>query len=105
MNCLINFVVSLDPRITNLKQKNVSDIVFLTAVLLSFPCFITTGTTPTIADYYVTTLLLQLEWLNFEFQLWPKLLKWMNTFKELELWKKVHEKHDGFVKELKKQAL
>ena len=63
------------------------------------------GNSATVADYYVATVLRQLEWVNFEFQLWPKLLKWFITFKELELWKKIHEKHDGFVEELKKQSI
>ena len=66
--------------------------------------FCSLGATVTVADYYVATLILQLEWLDFDFSLWPKLTSWLNTFKDLELWKKVHEKHDGFVAELKKQA-
>eukprot|EP00111_Clytia_hemisphaerica_P006716 TCONS_00019420-protein len=61
-----------------------------------------TGSSITVADYYVATLILQLEWLEFDFSLWPKLTNWLNTFKDLELWKKVHEKHNGFVAELKK---
>lgn len=62
-----------------------------------------TGASPTIADYYVATILVQLEWLNFDFQLWPKITAWMKSFKESEHWKLVHEKHEGFVTELQKQ--
>ena len=63
------------------------------------------GSTLTVADFYVATVILQLEWISFDFSLWPKTVKWLSTFKELELWKKVHEKHDGFVGELKKDTM
>eukprot|EP00112_Aurelia_sp_Birch-Aquarium-sp1_P012382 Seg2604.4 transcript_id=Seg2604.4/GoldUCD/mRNA.D3Y31 product="Glutathione S-transferase 1 isoform D" protein_id=Seg2604.4/GoldUCD/D3Y31 len=60
------------------------------------------GEEMTIADLYVATILVQLEWIDFDFSLWPKIINWMQQIKEIPQWAEVHEKHYGFVKELKK---
>ncbi|XP_057298415.1 glutathione S-transferase theta-1-like [Hydractinia symbiolongicarpus] len=61
-----------------------------------------TGGFPTIADYYVATVLVQLEWINFGLELWPKISAWLSILKGMQQWKEVHEKHSGFVAELQK---
>lgn len=60
------------------------------------------GGFPTIADYYVATVLVQLEWINFGLELWPKISAWLSILKGMQQWKEVHEKHCGFVAELQK---
>ena len=56
----------------------------------------------TVCDYYVATMIVQLEWINFEFNLWPHIQRWLDTIKNTAMWEKVHEKHNGFVQELHK---
>ena len=56
----------------------------------------------TIADIYVGTVLSQLEWIEFDFKLWPNINKWLVTIRESSHWSFVHEKHNGFVSQLKK---
>ena len=55
-----------------------------------------------IADLYVSTILTQLEWIEFDFALWPNTACWLRSLKQSPHWQKVHEKHDGFLRELKK---
>lgn len=55
----------------------------------------------TIADMFVATVLVQLEWTTFNFKLWPKVASWLQRVKRVDFWEKVHEEHVGFVKELK----
>jgi len=55
----------------------------------------------TIADLYVGTVLTQLEWIEFDFKLWPNIIGWLAAIKKSNHWEFVHEKHNGFLKELK----
>ncbi|XP_065653888.1 glutathione S-transferase theta-1-like [Hydra vulgaris] len=61
-----------------------------------------TGDLPTIADYYIATVIVQLEWINFDLKLWPKLNNWLVNIKKSEYWSLVHEKHEGFLIEMTK---
>ena len=56
----------------------------------------------TVADLYVATVLVQLDWTEFDMMLWPRLCHWLQCMKCSEHWSTVHEKHNGFVKELHK---
>lgn len=56
----------------------------------------------TIADLYIGTILVQLEWIDFDLKLWPRVIGWLQSVKKSNFWDVVHEKHNGFVRELKK---
>ena len=58
------------------------------------------GDNPTVADCYLATMLVQLQWVQFDFSLWRKIRTWLETMKEVKGWNEVHEKHYGFVKKL-----
>jgi len=60
-----------------------------------------TGNFPTVADYYIATMIVQLEWINFDITLWPQITKWLTILKSVELWEEVHKKHEGFLDALK----
>ncbi len=60
------------------------------------------GKDMTVADLYVATILVQLEWTEFDMSLWPRVCHWLASVKSTEHWDTVHEKHCGFVKELHK---
>lgn len=61
------------------------------------------GDNLTIADLYVATMLVQLEWVDFDLTLWPTVIEWIQMVKQSSHWDSVHEKHNGFVSELKKK--
>ena len=60
------------------------------------------GDQMTIADLYAGTMLTQLEWVEFDFKLWPNVINWLAAIKQSSNWDFVHEKHNGFVKTLRK---
>ena len=59
------------------------------------------GDDVTLADYFAATVLVQLDWVGFEFGLWRRVCGWLDALRTCEHWKTVHEKHDGFVMKLK----
>ncbi|CAH1780469.1 unnamed protein product [Owenia fusiformis] len=59
-----------------------------------------TGDKLTVADSYVATILLQVEWTAFKFKIWPKVDEWIKRVKQQEFWDTVHKAHDDFVHEL-----
>ena len=60
----------------------------------------------TIADIYVATVLVQLEWLEvIDMKLWPKLNRWLKEVRKHRHWETVHEKHKEFVDSLKNVPL
>ena len=58
------------------------------------------GDEPCIADYYIATILAQIEWLGFDLKLWPGVIKWSKAIAEKDFWKKTHKDHDEFIKSL-----
>lgn len=59
-----------------------------------------TGVKVTIADSYVATILLQLEWTKFNFKMWPKVDAWLRRIKQQEFWQDVHATHLTFLREI-----
>lgn len=60
----------------------------------------------TVADVYVATILLQLEWIeNVDMKLWPMLNRWLKEVRKQEQWDTVHAKHREFVEALKNVPL
>lgn len=60
----------------------------------------------TVADVYVATILLQLEWIdNVDMKLWPMLNRWLKEVRKQEQWDTVHAKHSEFVEALKNVPL
>ena len=55
---------------------------------------------PSVADFFAATVLVQLDWIGFEFSLWNRVNRWLHRLKSSDLWDAVHEKHDGFVVKL-----
>ncbi|KAL8623419.1 hypothetical protein ACOMHN_037954 [Nucella lapillus] len=64
-----------------------------------------TGHRQTVADLFVATVLVQMEWTGFGFRLWPKLHSWLTRVGHAELWDTVHESHHDFVSELERNRL
>eukprot|EP00794_Sanderia_malayensis_P015216 gene15216-16787_t len=58
------------------------------------------GNNITVADLYVATILVQLEWTEFDMTLWPRIQHWLEGIKQTEHWDIVHEKHNGFLQQL-----
>ena len=61
-----------------------------------------TGQRQTVADLFVATVLVQMEWTGFRFRLWPKVETWLYRVKFAEFWDTVHDSHAEFVKELER---
>ena len=60
----------------------------------------------TVADLYVATIILQLEWVeSVDMKLWPKLNRWLKDVRKQEHWETVHVKHKEFVEALKNVPL
>ena len=60
----------------------------------------------TVADLYVATIILQLEWVeSVDMKLWPKLNKWLKEVRKEKHWDTVHAKHREFVEALKNVPL
>ena len=60
----------------------------------------------TIADIYVATVLVQLEWVEvIDMKLWPKLNRWLKEVRKHPHWNTVHAKHYEFVESLKNVPL
>ncbi|KAL3859128.1 hypothetical protein ACJMK2_009360 [Sinanodonta woodiana] len=64
-----------------------------------------TGNYVTVADIFVATMVLQLEWTGTSLKLWPKVQKWMERVKSTEHWNTVHVSHGAYVKELERWNL
>lgn len=62
------------------------------------------GAELTVADSYVATILCQAQWVELDFNLWPKLSEWLVRVKGQEHWKEVHTMHEDFAKKLEKVA-
>ncbi|XP_046842469.1 uncharacterized protein LOC124436563 [Xenia sp. Carnegie-2017] len=61
---------------------------------------------PTVADFYVATVIIQLEWMeSIDMKLWPSIHSWLNEIQKQEHWDTVHAKHVEFVKSLKNVPL
>ena len=54
----------------------------------------------TVGDIYAATVLIQLEWIDFDISLWPNLQSWLAKIKDIQHWNTVHEKHNGFLRQL-----
>ncbi|XP_046381062.2 glutathione S-transferase theta-1-like isoform X1 [Haliotis rufescens] len=61
-----------------------------------------TGDRHTVADVFVATVLLQLQWPNFQFRIWPKVDTWLSRVKQVEFWDIVHVSHREFLQELER---
>ena len=61
-----------------------------------------TGNRQTVADYFVGSVLVQMEWTGFRFKLWPKVESWVARVKRAEFWDTVHASHKEFVAELER---
>ena len=61
-----------------------------------------TGNRHTMADLYVATILVQLEWPGFKFKLWPKVDNWLSRVKMVEFWEEVHVSHQEYLRELER---
>ncbi|XP_076470648.1 glutathione S-transferase theta-3-like [Babylonia areolata] len=61
-----------------------------------------TGNRQTVADLYVATVLVQMEWTGFRFKLWPKVDSWLTRVRHAEFWDTVHQSHQDFVAELER---
>ena len=55
----------------------------------------------TVADSFAATVLLQLQWAEFSFDLWPNICRWMDDVKTQDFWEDVHAAHEIFVEGLK----
>ena len=71
-------------------------------IIFNITKFYNLGNFPTIADYYVATILMQLEWISFDFSLWPKITQWLDVLKRMQEWADIHEKHRELVEVLTK---
>ena len=56
----------------------------------------------TVADFYVATILIQTEWVGFNFKLWPKVASWLKLVRSQGHWSTVHTAHRTFVQELER---
>ncbi len=54
----------------------------------------------TIADSYVATILIQVEWVGFKFKLWPRVDAWLKRVRAQEYWSEVHAAHCQLVEEI-----
>ena len=45
---------------------------------------------------------MQLEWISFDFSLWPKITQWLDVLKRMQEWTDIHEKHRELVEALTK---
>lgn len=62
------------------------------------------GDTPTVADSYVATTLLQAEWADFNFKMWPRVTMWLMRVMDQPHWDTVHAAHTAFLDEMKECA-
>ncbi|XP_072014061.1 glutathione S-transferase-like [Amphiura filiformis] len=53
-----------------------------------------------VADSFAVTVLLQLQWVGFSFELWPKVCHWLDDVTKQEFWEDVHTAHALFVEEM-----
>lgn len=60
------------------------------------------GGEPTIADFFVATILMQTEWVSFDLRLWPNMQSWFEKVQTQKYWHEIHEVHYDFIKQLKK---
>ena len=67
----------------------------------SFLC----GNEITIADTFVATVLVQVEWTSFNIKIWPKVNEWLRKVKGQLFWDKVHSAHENFRQEIQNTAL
>ncbi|KAL5021709.1 hypothetical protein ScPMuIL_000864 [Solemya velum] len=61
-----------------------------------------TGDRISVADSFVASIVVLLEWTGFKFTIWPKVAKWLERTKHQEYWDTVHVTHTDFIKELKR---
>ncbi|KAK7114588.1 hypothetical protein V1264_000627 [Littorina saxatilis] len=61
-----------------------------------------TGGRQTVADLFVATVLIQMEWTGFRFKLWPRVETWLARVRHAEFWDTVHVSHKEFVAELER---
>ena len=61
-----------------------------------------TGERLTVADYFVATVLIQTEWVGFNFKMWPKVAAWLRLVRSQDNWALVHAAHRIFVQELER---
>ena len=62
-----------------------------------------TGDRRTVADSFVATVVRQAQWNGFQFQMWPKVEKWLRQVRAQEFWSQVHHDHNALVQELDKE--
>ena len=64
------------------------------------------GNALSVADTYVATIVVQLEWVeSIDMKLWSKLNLWLKEVYKQEHWDEVHAKHKEFVESLKNVPL
>ncbi|XP_077993314.1 glutathione S-transferase theta-1-like [Glandiceps talaboti] len=63
------------------------------------------GSTVTVADYYVATILMLLDWMHFSLRIWPRLSDWLGKITKEGHWKDVHAAHNDFLQEINKCCL
>jgi len=64
-----------------------------------------TGNRPTIADTFVGTVLVQVEWTGTKLSMWPRVDKWLSRVKNQVHWDVVHSAHCMYLKELERCSL
>lgn len=64
-----------------------------------------TGDKMLVADSFVASIVVLLEWTGFKFTIWPKVAKWLERVKHQEFWDTVHVAHTDLIKELKRAKI
>ena len=59
-----------------------------------------TGNRITVADSFIGTVLLQIEWTGMKLQMWPKVDAWLSRVKKQVHWDTVHLAHNVFLREM-----
>lgn len=62
------------------------------------------GSQITLADSFVVTTLLQVQWAGFKFNIWPKVRAWIDRVSQQPYWSQVHETHEHFLEEVRKES-
>lgn len=98
---------STEMAINNATRKVVEELEaiekkYFSAQDSSFLC----GDVASVADTYVATIIVQLEWVeSMDMKLWSKLNRWLKEVRKQEYWDEVHGKHKEFVESLKNVPL
>lgn len=92
--------------ITNATRKVVDELESIEKKYFSHGSAFLCGDQLSVADLYVATILVQLEWVEaVDMKLWPKINRWLKEVRKQEHWNTVHVKHREFVEALKNVPL